>query len=634
MLKSILRAMASLKLAVVLLVFLAAVLAWATFLEADQGREVAQWYVYGSRWFVGLLAVLGLNILAAALIRFPWTKRQIGFAVTHAGLLVLLVGAIQTFLLGIEGQVTLQEGKRAEKIVLTNRSVVTAIRETDRGRQSTAFSFCPGPVDWPEGRQLDFGVSDGFGIRVLKFYRHARERTAWVADDLDYQGPALRLRLSGASGGTVAEDWLAGTVFGGQAVIGPTMYELLPITEQSMLQDFLQPPTEGLGQAGVLSMHCGGQMVRVPIDENVGEKVPVGDDGIEVEIVEYLPDARPTMSGGFASRGGVPKNPLLELRIHEPDRDEPLRQVAFAKRPLLNLDAVNGRRCPVKFWYHHAGVTPIAGAAFLQTPDGKLYCRSVVEGGHQPAREVDVGSEIELGGQFSIAVVEYLPRAREAVSFLPVDIDTPADSPSEAAALVELVTDSESRQVWLKRNDARYGTQPVFTSQGPMILQFGYDQLPLGYGIELEDFERRFNPGGMGNAAFASRVRVIDPVAGTGQQHNISMNEPLSYGKFTFYQSSFQQSHNGSEVSVLTAAYDPGRVLKYLGSLMICIGTFLMFYMRAYMFRSVPTLFGKSRSMVTSKTDPVVTEADSPREVPGTLKRRPSSRKIATPAAR
>jgi hypothetical protein len=486
----------------------------------------------------------------------------------------------------------LQEGKRAEEILLTDRSVVTAIHETDRGRRSTTFSFCPGPVDWPDGRQLDFGVSDGFGVRVLKFLRHARESKAWVADDTSYQGPAIRLRLSGASGGTVAEDWLAGTSFGGQAVIGPTMYDVLPITEQSMVQDFLQPPAEGLGQAGILSMHCGGQMIRVPIDERVGERVSVGNDGMEVEIVEYLPNARPTVTGKFASHGTAPKNPVVELQVYQPGQEKPLRQVAFAKRPLLNLDAVNGHPCPVKFWYHHSGVTPTAGAAFLQTPDGKLYCRSVVEGQYQAAREVNVGSKIELGGQFSIAIVEYIPHAREAVSFLPVDIDSSSGSAAEAAALVELMTDGESQQVWLKRDDVQYGAQPVYTNQGPMILRFGYDRLPLGYAIELEDFERRSNPGGMGDAAFASRVSVIDPTSSAEQQHTVSMNEPLAYGQYTLYQSGFQESHNGREVSVLTAAYDPGRTWKYLGSLMICGGILLMFTLRTHRFQNVPWLVG------------------------------------------
>ena len=71
-----------------------------------------EWYVYDSPWFLGLLAMLGVTILAAALVRFPWRKHQLGFVVTHAGLLVLLAGSMQTFLAGIEGQVSLQEGAR------------------------------------------------------------------------------------------------------------------------------------------------------------------------------------------------------------------------------------------------------------------------------------------------------------------------------------------------------------------------------------------------------------------------------------------------------------------------------------------------------------------------------------------
>ena len=34
---------------------------------------------------------------------------------------------------------------------------------------------------------------------------------------------------------------------------------------------------------------------------------------------------------------------------------------------------------------------------------------------------------------------------------------------------------------------------------------------------------------------------------------------------------------------MLTVAYDPGRGLKYAGSLMICAGIFVMFYLRATM---------------------------------------------------
>ncbi len=52
----------------------------------------------------------------------------------------------------------------------------------------------------------------------------------------------------------------------------------------------------------------------------------------------------------------------------------------------------------------------------------------------------------------------------------------------------------------------------------------------------------------------------------------------------------------GADVSVLTAAYDPGRFLKYLGSLMVCVGIAIMFYLRSYVFQRVPVLALGSRS--------------------------------------
>src|SRR5574340_473301 len=87
------RWLASLELAVILIVLLAVILAVATFIEGGYGRDYAAWFVYGSTWFAAFLGLLGLNILAAALIRLPWKKRHFAFLVTHAGLLVLLVGS-------------------------------------------------------------------------------------------------------------------------------------------------------------------------------------------------------------------------------------------------------------------------------------------------------------------------------------------------------------------------------------------------------------------------------------------------------------------------------------------------------------------------------------------------------------
>src|SRR4051812_49882552 len=90
---AIYRFLASLKLAVISLATLAAVLAYATFFESWYGMAAVQEWIYRGKGFAVLLAFLGANILCAALIRFPWKKRQTGVVITHAGLLILLAGS-------------------------------------------------------------------------------------------------------------------------------------------------------------------------------------------------------------------------------------------------------------------------------------------------------------------------------------------------------------------------------------------------------------------------------------------------------------------------------------------------------------------------------------------------------------
>jgi hypothetical protein len=106
----------------------------------------------------------------------------------------------------------------------------------------------------------------------------------------------------------------------------------------------------------------------------------------------------------------------------------------------------------------------------------------------------------------------------------------------------------------------------------------------------LKDFRRNTNPGRAGNAAFASVVRLVDVNRGVDEERTISMNEPLTHNRLTFYQSGFHDVGHGAEASTLSVAFDPGRPLKYGGSLLICLGIAIMFYMRAYFFKSVPRM--------------------------------------------
>jgi len=60
---------------------------------------------------MALNVLLGLNVLCAAVVRFPWKKSQIGFLVTHAGILVLMLGAVLTRVAGIDANLPVFEGR-------------------------------------------------------------------------------------------------------------------------------------------------------------------------------------------------------------------------------------------------------------------------------------------------------------------------------------------------------------------------------------------------------------------------------------------------------------------------------------------------------------------------------------------
>ena len=148
------RFLASLKLAVISLTTLAAVLAYATFFESWYGAAAVQEWIYMSPGFALLLAFLGANILCAALIRFPWKKRQTGFVITHAGLLVLLAGSWYSLQHADEGQLGMLEGDVSSQMVRVDHPVIR-IRELDPHtrqpvREST-IPFEPGFFPWGQG---------------------------------------------------------------------------------------------------------------------------------------------------------------------------------------------------------------------------------------------------------------------------------------------------------------------------------------------------------------------------------------------------------------------------------------------------------------------------------------------------
>lgn len=573
----LLRVLGSLRLAVLLLVLLGLVLSLATVLEAARGREYAQWYVYGSRWFMGLLGLLGANVAAAMAVRWPWRPRHAGFLVTHLGLLLLLAGAMQTLLGGIEGQLILAEGQSADSMALVHRSQIRVLARQEDRVESTEFGFSPGPVDWPADKRLEMATLDGVRLSVLRFHRHARPERFWTDDSSGRGKPAVLLAIPDGKGRS--ERWYTATLFAGPVEPDQMSVWFQEAPQASLVADFLAPPGLRPGSRGVLSVHYQGQMQRLDVDTTLGKKVDIDKSaGLAVELAAYYPDGRIKGKGQFYSAGDKPENPMLQLRVYLPDQKAPLVEVAYANHPLVSFESMRGQSCPVKFWYHHPATAARPGLEFLQTPQGKLYCRAGQAGAYAPRGEVRPGDRIAVVPWGEVEVLRHLPHARQEITFVAEPGGEEADS-SEAAALVPIELPGKREQFWLRRNDLHLGVRRIESDQGPMLVLFGYESYPLGFSLQLRDFQRGLNPGGMGEASFASDVRVHAPRRGPFEAE-ISMNRPLNYGGLRFYQSGYRPMPGGQEVSILAVARDPGRPLKYLGSAMICLGIAVMLAMR------------------------------------------------------
>jgi cytochrome c biogenesis protein ResB len=134
---------------------------------------------------------------------------------------------------------------------------------------------------------------------------------------------------------------------------------------------------------------------------------------------------------------------------------------------------------------------------------------------------------------------------------------------------VAIAAGGATEEVWLSRGGSA-SFYEMSTPKGDLVVHFGNDERPLDFGLKLIRFDRTENPGGMGDAGYASTVRVLRDGKRV-QDTVIAMNRPLQFNKYVFYQSSFDQQ-GGRPATVLSVSKDPGRTFKYAGSLVLCVG--------------------------------------------------------------
>ncbi len=588
MTKSIFKFLSSLKLAVFSLLLLSAVLAVATIVGSYYGMRGSQIAVYQRWWFAGVLFLLGLNVFCAAMARYPWKLRQSGFVITHLGIIVILVGSFVTQRFGLDGNMPIPENTESSEVVLNDLKLT--LMNHKMGSQKVIS--VPESYVTQEGNLLEVAFDQGEKLILEKFIPRAVPEFKFVPSSVPGLGvPAVRIGLKNER--FQLEEWLKVDPKQIQAELnlGPAVvsFEKLMNAEdekaffsKSLAASGVQKPKTEMGRVLVERK---GQKIAVSVRDILGKWQTLKDLGLEIQAVRYLPYAI-VEKKRLVSKNQEPINPAVEVLIR--DSSQTQKHTLFALFPEFNTSHKKDKTqtqdsLDVQLSYlgpqvnqELMGVGKSRGRLFLaQSPDNsKLFYRVLASSGKVNAQgELKKGTPVATGWMdIQLEIKDWLPSAVVEEEPRSVEVLQGADEPFLTAIRLKV---GGSPSFWLIEGMAKN----LSISGSDFTLHYHRSRLSLPFKLYLNKFTMGTNPGTSTAASFVSNVTVKDPKTTEDRKVEISMNEPLKYGGYYFYQASYQLSPGQPAVSVFAVNHDPGRVLKYLGSLLMTIGIGLMFYM-------------------------------------------------------
>lgn len=345
---------------------------------------------------------------------------------------------------------------------------------------------------------------------------------------------------------------------------GTLFFEIGETTKYVQVKDNRLIVFGSLGGSGMEVMHeASADFLREPPTPQNPVVIPLGAD--EIKIVDYYHFAfreaevmaSPDPKDGPGARIQL-ENPnvnLSEWLVRERARDKQELDLGPAKVVLASTAvAPSGRNEIVLVAKPGAKVLDF----WIYNKDKSLRKKGRV----RESETIDTGW---MGMKFRL--LRFLPHAREEVRYSRADYFTPATT----SAIRILFHGDQEYWVGLGIPLRLYQEDRAY------IVSFANRNINLGFPLTLKEFRMDKYQGTDRAATYESEVQVPD-------RGNvvISMNEPLKHKGFTFYQASFQRDPaSGKPVaSILSVNRDPGRWIKYLGSILIVIGSSILFWFK------------------------------------------------------
>ncbi|MGE3611229.1 MAG: cytochrome c biogenesis protein ResB [Bacteriovoracaceae bacterium] len=510
----------NLKFAVVIITLFAIYLGFGTFMESYHGTDYANRLVYKSIPFMAIQFGMFLSILFATLIRLPPKKHLYGFYVIHLGLIILFLGSYVTYHSGIDGNVTLPPNLAVREIQLNQDEL--KIQFPSKGKEVTVeLPYVASPKDM----KVEYE-----GIKLKTFIPFAENNLQWIPVKIKESGQSSsRYRIFNQNFGEfITLSLHPESDFNNTLQLGPLNVHYMP---EALSKCFTESGSSGLIIWSAENHACKAL-------ENADIKKTKSINGKEVAKIEFegkthlfLPEMSP-----------LPLNEKLELSENSPFRI--FSKKLFEKGPHLFLFGKS--------------------VAYFNKE------KSLWEG-----QAINLDNEISLPWMgFKLRLLEHRDDAY----------------PSQVPEAVKPIQDGgQIITGQMKALEVSIGDQTFWVrSQDPVAYNFNGEritfeitkkQIMLPYELILDQFKMDTDPGTSTPASFESFVTLFKGNQGSSK-HHIYMNHPLKHENFTFYQASYFQTQQGQFGSVLSVNFDPGRFWKYLGSLLLVLGSIWHFFLR------------------------------------------------------
>jgi hypothetical protein len=627
----------SLKLAMLLLAVLIIAAISGTLVESKFDTSVAQQYVYDAPWFIVWLVLLCINLAGAVFVRYPWKSHQLGFVITHAGIIVMLLGAIVGRVWGFEGSITLFKGQDPVNYLLTGLQTFEVraagmSKPVERTLNLNRIHPTPGQPEIIKVGNLEVAAT-GFAAELGLQNRIEKSK----------QGkPALRLVMNSSMLEKPIERWLfLDDKDNGVLNFGPTVirYNTQPSegSEPQRAAEATAPgsrelhfafaripqmntarpvagPATGMKTSfefssentdkdfkGILKLFIDGQTYSFGFNEVLGREVDIADTGLRLKASKYFADFR--MNGKEpASISDEPNNPAVLFEVLGPPGSAAGKTQECAHHTAgatghagkdgccdNEADPGHGKSADPHGGqndkHNHGTPKPSSELFIYRSPEGYLHFAS-------HTRTKETRGEIRIGEDFSPGFADWVCRVEEVTDSAVVREELAPLSGATTKSVrasglqVRLTKEAKTHTQWIRMGE----TTPIVFDGEKLEINFGQKLHPLGFTVQLEKFEVEMNEGTQTPASFKSFVKFHDKENETTLTRAVWMNNPGNFPEFAgagllgtaykFSQSSWNPQN--TDETTLQVIRDPGWSFKWMGSLMLCAGLFTMFYLKPY----------------------------------------------------